>query len=118
MPKNIWEVTEELNASDLRRERIPPFLFQVADFLLRARSFTGTVTELLAAVGETNLKPNIASKLLTKYYNEVFRPLGIRMDSKKTAAARLIFLQLDDGTDGNDSAEGYEKLLSLRQEND
>ena len=118
MPKNIWEVTEELNASDLRRERIPPFLFQVADYLLRERSFTGTVTELLAAVGETNLKPNIASKLLTKYYSEVFRPLGIRMDSKKTAAARLIFLQLDDGADGNDSAEGYEKLLSLRQEND
>jgi hypothetical protein len=118
MPKNIWEVTEELNASDLRRERIPPFLFQVADYLLRERSFIGTVTELLAAVGETNLKPNIASKLLTKYYSEVFRPLGIRMDSKKTAAARLIFLQLDDGTDGNDSAEGYEKLLSLRQEND
>ena len=118
MPKNIWEVTEELNASDLRRERIPQFLFQVADYLLRERSFTGTVTELLAAVGETTLKPNIVSKLLTKYYSEVFRPLGIRMDSKKTAAARLIFLQLDDGADGNDSAEGYEKLLSLRQEND
>ena len=118
MPKNIWEVTEELNASDLRRERIPQFLFQVADYLLRERSFIGTVTDLLATVGETNLKPNIASKLLTKYYSEVFRPLGIHMDSKKTAAARLIFLQLDDGADGNDSAEGYEKLLSLRHQND
>ena len=28
-----WEITEELSAADLRKERIPDFVYQVADFL-------------------------------------------------------------------------------------
>ena len=118
MPKNIWEVTEELNASDLRRERIPSFLFQVADYLLKKKRFTGTVTDLLAAIGETTLKPNMASKLLTKHYSNVFKPLGIQMDSKKTAVARLLLLQLCDDGDGDDGQRMSEALTSLRQQND
>ena len=118
MPKNIWEVTEELNASDLRRERIPSFLFQVADYLLKKKRFTGTITDLLVAIGETTLKPNMASKLLTKHYSDVFKPLGIRMDSKKTAVARLLLLQLCDDGDGDDGQRRSEALASLRQQND
>lgn len=118
MPKNIWEVTEELSAADLRRERIPSFLFQVADYLLEVGSFTGTVSELMAAVRETELKPNAASKLLTKHYSEVFQPLGIRLDFKKTASARIVLLRLDDGNDSNDGRDGYERLASLRRRND
>lgn len=118
MRKNVWEVTEALDATDLRQERIPHFLFQIADYLLREKRFTGTITNLLAAIGDETTKANVASKLLTKHYREVFKPLSIRMEFKKTAAARLILLQLSDDDDGNDDQRRNETLASLRQRHD
>lgn len=113
-----WEITEELSADDLRKERIPDFVFKVVDFLFEHRQFEGTVTELLAAVGNTELKPNVASKYLTRFYSEVFSPMGITYEYRKTAAARTISLTLNDGADGNDGLSGTERLASLRAKND
>lgn len=113
-----WEITEELSADDLRKERIPDFVFKVVDFLFEHRQFEGTVTELLAAVGNTELKPNVASKYLTRFYSEVFAPMGITYEYRKTAAARMIMLALNDGADGNDGPSGTERLASLRAKND
>ena len=113
-----WEITEELSADDLRKERIPDFVFKVVDFLFEHRQFEGTVTELLATVGNTELKPNVASKYLTRFYSEVFAPMGITYEYRKTAAARTISLALNDGADGNDGLSGTERLASLRAQND
>ena len=113
-----WEITEEISADDLRKERIPDFVFKVVDFLFEHRQFEGTVTELLAAVGNTELKPNVASKYLTRFYSEVFAPMGITYEYRKTAAARTISLMLNDGADGNDGLSGTERLASLRAKND
>ena len=113
-----WEITEELSADDLRKERIPDFVFKVVDFLFEHRQFEGTITELLAAVGNTELKPNVASKYLTRFYSEVFAPMGITYEYRKTAAARTISLTLNDGADGNDGLSGTERLASLRAKND
>ena len=41
------------------------------------RRFRDTVSQLLAAVGNTELKPNLASKHLTRHYSDVLLPLGI-----------------------------------------
>lgn len=113
-----WEITEELSADDLRKERIPDFVFKVVDFLFEHKQFQGTVSELLAAVGNTELKPNVASKYLTRFYSEVFAPMGITYEYRKTAAARTISLMLNDGADGNDGLSGTERLASLRAKND
>lgn len=113
-----WKITEELSTDDLRKERIPDFVFKVVDFLFEHRQFEGTVTELLAAVGNTELKPNVASKYLTRFYSEVFAPMGITYEYRKTAAARTISLMLNDGADGNDGLSGTERLASLRAKND
>jgi hypothetical protein len=112
-----WEITEELSADDLRKERIPDFVFKVVDFLFEHRQFEGTVTKLLAAVGNTELKPNVASKYLTRFYSEVFAPMGISYEYRKTAAARMISLALNDGADGNDDLSGTERLASLKAKN-
>lgn len=113
-----WEITEELDAADLKKERIPDFLFRVVDYLLEHGKFYGTASELLAAVGNTELKPNIASKYLTRFYNDVFLPLGITYEYRKTASARLICLTANDGNDANDGVPGSEKLASLKAQND
>ena len=113
-----WEITEALSAKDLRKERIPDFVFQVADFLLAHGRFRGTVSQLLAAVGNTELKPNLASKHLTRHYSDVLLPLGITYEYRKTAAARLVLLELHDGADGYDGSSGSERLVSLWKQND
>ena len=118
MRKNVWEVTEALDAAGLRRERVPHFLFQIADYLLKEKSFIGTLTELLAAIGHEATKANIASKLITRHFNEVFKPLGITMEHKATAHARLMIWQLNDDGDGYDDQRRNETLASLRQQND
>ena len=118
MRKNVWEVTKALDTSALRRERIPQFLFQIADYLLNEKSFTGTVTELLAAIGDETTKANVASKLITRHFNEVFAPLGFKMDQKRVADARLMVWQLNDDDDGNDGQRRSETLASLRQQYD
>ncbi len=118
MRKNVWEVTEALDTSALRRERIPQFLFQIADYLLNEKRFTGTATELLAAIGHEATKANVASKLITRHFNEVFKPLGITMEHKPTAQARLMIWKLNDDDDGNDDKRRNETLASLRQQND
>ena len=118
MRKNVWEVTEALDTYALRRERVPHFLFQIADYLLKEKSFTGTATELLAAVGDETTKANVASKLITRHFNEVFAPLGFKMDQKRVADARLMVWQLNDDDDGNDGQRRSETLASLRQQYD
>ena len=118
MRKNVWEVTEALDTSSLRRERIPQFLFQIADYLLKEKSFTGTMEDLLVAIGNETTAANVASKLVTRYFNDVFKPLGIKMDRKRVAAARLMFWQLNDDDDGNDGQRRSETLASLRQQHD
>lgn len=118
MRKNVWEVTEALDTSALRRERIPHFLFQIADYLLKEKSFTGTMTDLLAAIGDETTKANVASKLITRHFNEVFAPLGFKMDQKRVADARLMVWQLNDDDDGNDEQRRSETLASLRQQYD
>ena len=118
MRKNVWEVTEALDTSALRRERIPQFLFQIADYLLKEKNFTGTVTELLATIGHETTKANVASKLITRHFNEVFAPLGFKMHQKRVADARLMVWQLNDDDDGNDDQRRSETLVSLRQQYD
>ena len=118
MRKNVWEVTEALDTSALRQERIPQFLFQIADYLLKEKSFTGTMEELLVAIGNKSMVANVASKLVTRYFNDVFKPLGIKLDRKRTATSRLMVWQLSDDDDGNDDKRRNETLASLRQQHD
>lgn len=76
------------------------------------------MSQLLAAVGNTELKPNLASKHLTRHYSDVLLPLGITYEYRKTAAARLVLLELHDGADGYDGSSGSERLVSLWKQND
>ena len=113
---NVWEIVEELSADDLRKEKIPPFLFEVVDMLLEKHEFSGTITELMECVGRTDLQPNVASRSISRFYNDVFVPLGISYEYHRTANARLICLKLDDGNDGNDDESRSEILASLVRE--
>ena len=44
--------------------------------------------------------------------------MGISYEYRKTAAARLLILELHDGADGHDDSSGDEGLASQKAEND
>ena len=94
-----WEVVQALDAESIQKERIPDFLYRVADYLMDNGHFEGTVSELLAVVGNTELKPNMASKYLTRYFSEVLAPLGVKLTQRKTASARILEMTMNDADD-------------------
>lgn len=102
-----WEVTEELCAADLKKKKIPDFVYEVMEYVSEHGQFEGTISELLAAIGRTDLKPNIASKYLTQYYGEVLAKVDISYEYRKTAYARIIRLVYHGNDDANDSNDGY-----------
>ena len=57
-------------------------------------------------------------QIITRHFNEVFKPLGITMEHKPTAQARLMIWQLNDDDDSNDDQRRSETLASLRQQHD
>lgn len=116
-----WEVTEELCAVDLKKKKIPDFIYEVLGYVSEHGQFEGTISELLAAIGCTDLKPNIASKYLTQYYGEILAKVGISYEYHKTASARIIRLVYhgnDDANDSNDGHSGNDNLASCGAQDD
>ena len=113
----VWEITEELKADDIRKEKVPTFVFQVVDYLMENGEISGTISDIMNAVGETELQPGVASKYLIRHYNDVLLPLGISYEYKRTSSARIITLKLNDGNDANDGESRSETYASLVREN-
>ena len=113
----VWEITEELKADDIRKEKVLKFVFQVVDYLMENGEISGTISDIMNAVGETELQPGVASKYLIRHYNDVLLPLGISYDYKRTSSARIINLKLNDGNDANDGESRSETYASLVREN-
>ena len=109
----VWEVTEDLNAEALARQQIPDFILQVAGLVLANRFFVGTMTDLLARVNNTEVKPNAAKRILLKFYGEVFEPLKIKFRFNRTAEARIISMWIYDDPDDPDGKRKSEFLASL-----
>ncbi|NCB52796.1 MAG: AAA family ATPase [Clostridia bacterium] len=97
-----WHLIERLDAGEIRKKEVPPFLFQLAEFMKNRGSFRGTATQLLHEMGCTDVPPNTVSKLITRYYDDALTPEKIVCTTKRTATDRLISLYRYDGCDDND----------------
>ena len=74
MIRNVWEVTEEIHQ---QKQKIPEFIFRVAEYFITHDSFIGTMTDFLKAMNETGIQPNAASRYMSKYYDSILKPLGL-----------------------------------------
>ena len=54
-----WELVERKEQEQLAKEAIPDVLFRLVDFMQDKGEWTGTATELLAAMGETETVPTV-----------------------------------------------------------
>ena len=77
-------------------------LFRLAAFLQGQQAWTGTATELLAALDERETPSNVITKYLGRYANEVLRPAGITYWIRRTGQNRLLCFTHDsnDGKSG------------------
>lgn len=89
-----WKLLEIVSEEELSKEEIPDVLYTVADHVKDAGIWSGTMSQLLELVGEKEMTPSALSTYLTKYYYQVFFPLGISKSYRKTAKERIHTLEL------------------------
>ena len=100
----VWELLERRDEQALRQDTIPPFLFQVVDFMQTRSRWEGTATELLEALEDTEVKPQGVLRLLGRFYYEVLYSHGIQYQTRRTAQSRLITLTREEVNDDTDES--------------
>ena len=98
----VWEMVDRKDSEEIRKAEIPGFLFRVADFMRSRNEWVGTATDLLEQMQESEVTPNMVTKYLGQFADEVLEPEGIRYKTKRTGQQRLIGFKKDDSNDAND----------------
>lgn len=98
----IWELVERKNSDDIHKAEIPKFLFRVVDFMQSRDEWTGTASELIAEMKESETTPNIVTKYLGQFSRDTLEPVGIEYKTKRTGKSRLIKFIRSDSNDAND----------------
>jgi hypothetical protein len=101
-----WELVERREQEQLARESIPPALFRLVDFMQGKKEWSGTATELLAAMEETGAAPNVITKWLNEYRTTYLAENHIRYEYRRTKGCRRIALSRGDSGDGCDGSFG------------
>ncbi len=101
---HLWELVERKNMEDIRREEIPKFILRLVDFISEMKEWQGTATELITQMNETEVTPNVVTKMLARFSSEVLQPHGVEYKTKRTGTSRLIHLKKCDSNDGSDNA--------------
>lgn len=101
-----WSLIERKDAEDIRKEEIPRFLFRLVAFMRNQKTWSGTATDLITQMNESETSVNVVSKLLAHFSEEVLVPNSITYSTKRTGKSRLIFLQ-------NDAYDDNDDLLSI-----
>lgn len=100
----VWQLVEKKDREEIHNDEVPLFLFRLAEFMSNRVEWTGTATELLAEMQDSETSPNAVTKLLSHFYYEVLQPAGIDYKTKRTGKNRLIHLKHSDGNDANDGS--------------
>lgn len=101
-----WELVERKSQVQLAALEVPPVLFRLVAFMEGRWEWSGTATELLERMGETDTAPTVITKLLNEYHATVLREKNIRYAYHRTKAGRRIVLSRGDGGDSGDSDFG------------
>ncbi len=103
-----WELVERKTQEQLAKEAIPNVLFRVVDFMQDKERWSGTATELIAAMRETETVPTVITKWLNEYRIPFLSENGIGYQYSRRKEGRQIALtrQAGDSDDSNDSDVG------------
>lgn len=101
-----WELLERKGQEQLAAASVPPVLFRVAAFMQDKREWSGTATELLEQLGETDTAPTVITKLLNEYRITFLKDNNLVYDYRRIKAGRRIVLARGDGVDSGDGDFG------------
>ena len=87
-----WELVERKEQEQLAKEMIPDVLFRLVDFMQDKEKWTGTATELLDALEETETAANVLTKWMNEYRLDFLLENHIRYDFSRRSSGRMISL--------------------------
>ena len=87
---HLWELVERKDMENIHREEIPKFVFRLVDYISEVKEWRGTATELLPQVNETEITPNVVTKILARFSSEVFQPQGIEYKTHRHKPTDLL----------------------------
>jgi len=111
----VWQLVRHETQESIRARETPPFLLGVVDFMKERKTWQGSATELLAALGDNDTPVNSVTKLLNQFHGTYLAEHHVAYSFTRTGKARMISLLCGDGCDGCDSCDGdfpAEKELS------
>ena len=101
----IWTLEDEETAEEREIKAVPDYLWKAAKYIESVGNWQGTASELLAAVGIEDAKPNQFTYNMAKYFDKVFEPKGIRYKTHRKNKVRLLNFYGDDGDGGDDDID-------------
>ena len=101
----IWTLEDEETAEEREIKAVPDYLWKAAEYIESIGNWQGTASELLAAAGIENAKPNQFTYNMAKYFDKVFEPKNIRYKTHRKNKVRLLSFYGDDGDGGDDDID-------------
>jgi len=101
----IWTLEDEETAEEREIRAVPDYLWKAAEYIESIGNWQGTASELLAAAGIENAKPNQFTYNMAKYFDKVFEPKNIRYKTHRKNKVRLLSFYGDDGDGGDDDID-------------
>ena len=101
----VWALEDEETAEEREIKAVPDYLWKAAKYIESVGNWQGTASELLAAAGIENAKPNQFTYNMAKYFDKVFEPKNIRYKTHRKNKVRLLNFYGDDGDGGDDDID-------------
>lgn len=101
-----WTLLERKLKDEIAKAALPAFLFRLVIFMQEQSEWHGSATELLEAIGETEITPNVITKLLNEYHASFLSENHICYSYVRKNTGRQIVLTRHVSGDSSDSNFG------------
>ena len=86
-----WELEKLRSQETIEQEQIPNFMFDLCDFLSDKKEWSGTATDLISAMGNSETPVNVVTKYLGRFSAKILEPIGIKYSTKKSGKRYIFF---------------------------
>ncbi|MBR0351516.1 MAG: AAA family ATPase [Clostridia bacterium] len=87
-----WELVERQKQEDIQKQKVPSVIYKVIDFMQDKEEWKGTATELLQELAETEVAPNVITKVLNEYHTTELKDNSILYSVNRNNKNRQIIL--------------------------
>ena len=84
-----WSLLSIESQEEIFENSVPDVVKRIAEFIREKETWKGTMSELCSEIGETEMKPNKVSGLITKFYGSYLVPNGVTFDTLRKSENRL-----------------------------